>query len=40
MLDRPNDRPRFNTKNKGNHIIHIGGKYDSYLLILVIPAKK
>jgi len=27
------------TNNKGNHIIHTGGKYDSYLQIPVIPPK-
>jgi predicted acyl esterase len=26
-------------KNKGNHVIHSGGKYDSYLQIPVIPPK-
>ena len=29
----------FETNNKGNHIIHAGGKYDSYLQIPVIPPK-
>ncbi len=29
----------WNTNNKGNHIIHTGGKYDSYLQIPVIPPK-
>ena len=24
---------------KGKHIIHVGGKYDSYLLIPVVPEK-
>ncbi|MBR3168369.1 MAG: hypothetical protein IKF18_06760, partial [Erysipelotrichaceae bacterium] len=27
------------TDNKGNHVIYTGGKYDSYLLIPVIPPK-
>ena len=27
------------TKNGGNHIIHAGGEYDSYLLVPVIPPK-
>ena len=36
---RGQDRPRANLKNKGDHIIHTGGKYDSYLLVPVIPAK-
>lgn len=25
------------TRNKGEHIIHTGGKYDSHLLVPVIP---
>lgn len=29
----------WNTDNKGKHIIHSGGKYDSYLQIPVIPPK-
>ncbi len=29
----------FHTNNKGNHVIHSGGKYDSYLLVPVIPPK-
>jgi len=29
----------FQPQNKGNHIIHSGGKYDSYLQIPVIPPK-
>jgi len=28
---------RFVVRNKGNHIIHTGGKYDSHLLVPVIP---
>jgi len=28
---------RFVMRNKGNHIIHTGGKYDSHLLVPVIP---
>ena len=31
------EKPLFN--NNGNHIIHTGGKYDSYLQIPVIPPK-
>ena len=27
------------TRNKGKHIIHVGGQYDSYLLVPVIPKK-
>ena len=27
------------TDNKGNHVIHTGGKYDSYLLVPFIPPK-
>jgi len=30
---------KFQTNNKGNHIIHTGGKYDSYLLIPYQPEK-
>jgi predicted acyl esterase len=29
----------WNTNNKGNHVIHSGGKYDSYLLVPCIPPK-
>jgi len=29
----------WDTNNKGNHVIHSGGKYDSYLQIPVIPPK-
>ena len=29
----------YDPENKGNHIIHTGGKYDSYLQIPVIPPK-
>jgi predicted acyl esterase len=35
----PGDRPSTNPSNKGAHIIHTGGKYDSYLLVPVIPNK-
>jgi uncharacterized protein len=28
------------TINKGRHVIHTGGKYDSHLLIPVVPPKK
>ncbi len=31
--------PVYGVLNKGNHIIHSGGKYDSYLQIPVIPPK-
>lgn len=27
------------TRNKGRHIFHMGGKYDSYLLVPVVPEK-
>ena len=27
------------TNNKGNHIIHSGGKYDSYLQVPIIPPR-
>jgi predicted acyl esterase len=27
----------FHTRNKGDQIIHTGGKYDSHLLVPVIP---
>jgi hypothetical protein len=36
---RGHDRPRAHVLNKGNHIIHTGGEYDSYLLVPVIPPK-
>ena len=26
--------------NSGNHVLHYGGKYDSYILVPKIPAKK
>ena len=26
--------------NSGNHVLHFGGKYDSYILIPVIPPKE
>ena len=29
--------PQLLTRNKGGHIIHTGGKYDSYLLVPIIP---
>jgi predicted acyl esterase len=29
----------WDTNNKGNHVIHSGGKYDSYLQIPVIPPR-
>jgi predicted acyl esterase len=37
---RGQDRPRASPLNKGDHIIHTGGKYDSYLLAPVIPANR
>jgi len=37
MVSRPADRPVPDIHNKGTHIIHTGGRYDSYLLIPVIP---
>jgi uncharacterized protein len=40
MISRPNDRPLIDIKNQGAHIIHTGGKYDSYLTVPVIPPKK
>jgi hypothetical protein len=36
---RGHDRPIPHAQNKGIHIIHTGGKYDSYLLAPVIPPK-
>jgi len=30
--------PQFLTRNKGDHIIHTGGKHDSYLLVPIMPA--
>jgi predicted acyl esterase len=30
---------RWETNNKGNHVIHSGGKYDSYLQVPVVPPK-
>ena len=29
----------WDTNNKGNHVIHTGGKYDSYLMVPYIPPK-
>ena len=29
----------WDTDNKGNHVIHTGGKYDSFLQIPVVPPK-
>lgn len=29
----------FETRNKGTHVIHTGGKYDSHILVPVIPPK-
>lgn len=39
MLSRPADRPRALPQNKGMHVIHTGGHYDSYLLVPVIPPR-
>jgi uncharacterized protein len=39
MLSRPADRPLTSSLNKGVHVIHTGGRYDSYLLVPVIPPK-
>jgi len=36
----PQDRPGRVTINRGSHIIHAGGKYDSYLLVPLIPEAK
>jgi hypothetical protein len=36
---RGHDRPLAHAQNKGNHIVHAGGRYDSYLLVPVIPPK-
>ena len=33
MPSRPMDRPTSVVDNKGTHVIHTGGKYDSYLLL-------
>lgn len=33
MPSRPMDRPTSVIDNKGSHVIHTGGKYDSYLLL-------
>jgi putative CocE/NonD family hydrolase len=38
-VSNPGDRPSTNPQNKGIHIIHTGGKYDSYLLVPVIPSQ-
>jgi predicted acyl esterase len=39
MLSRPADRPVTTSLNKGVHVIHTGGRYDSYLLVPVIPPR-
>lgn len=39
MLSRPADRLPVASINKGMHILHTGGRYDSYLLLPVIPPK-
>jgi uncharacterized protein len=36
----PEDRPKRVSYNKGTHIIHTGGKYDSYLLVPIMPDAK
>ncbi len=38
-VSNPGDRPATNPSNKGIHIIHAGGKYDSYLLVPMILNK-
>ena len=30
---------RWATNNKGNHVVHTGGQYDSYLQIPVVPPR-
>ncbi|MDB9822308.1 CocE/NonD family hydrolase [Deltaproteobacteria bacterium] len=40
VLSAPGDRQDVHIQNKGNHVIHTGGKYDSYLLVPFIPPKK
>ncbi len=37
MPSRPQDRPTSVVDNKGTHVIHTGGDYDSYLLLPTIP---
>jgi predicted acyl esterase len=39
MLSRPADRLPVSSINKGTHVIHTGGRYDSYLLLPVIPPR-
>jgi predicted acyl esterase len=39
MLSRPAQRPLATSLNKGVHVIHTGGRYDSYLLVPVIPPR-
>ena len=34
MCDRHED-----TVNRGQHVLHTGGRYDSYLLVPVVPEK-
>jgi predicted acyl esterase len=36
-LSWPGDRPKADIRNTGSHILHTGGRYDSYLLVPVIP---
>jgi uncharacterized protein len=37
MLSRPGDRPEAEINNRGIHIVHTGGRYDSYLSVPIIP---
>ncbi len=37
--DRAMDRPAPNVNNRGVHVVHTGGKYDSYLMLPEIPEK-
>ena len=32
-------RHKLSSRNKGRHVIHTGGEYESYLLVPVIPPK-
>ena len=32
----PGDRPKCRPENKGTHIVHTGGKYDSHLLVPIV----
>jgi len=37
LSESTHDFEEFKLRNQGNHIIHTGGKYDSHLLVPVIP---